>query len=223
MAARKLCGRQRVGAGRAGPQAGFTYIGLLVVVAIIGLALVKVSDVWVTVAKREKEQQLLWAGAQYRQALTRYYMAGLGERYPHKLEDLLQDPRAPNVRRYLRQLYPDPMTGRVDWGLTKVGDLITGVYSTSDAEPLKKAGFDMADASFADKGKYSDWVFTPRFGRAPAYVPATPAAPGTGAPPAAGQAPGGFGTQPNPLQPNSPLGGPNSPTSPLFRTIPGPS
>ena len=200
---------------RAAPQAGFTYIGLLVVIVIMGIGLVKVSDVWVTVVKRQKEEQLLWVGAQYRQALTRYYKAGSGERYPHKLEDLLQDPRTPNVQRYLRQLYPDPITGSAEWGLTKVGDLITGVYSLSEDQPMKKADFDPADASFADKDKYSDWVFTPKLARGNGWFvppPQTPLMPG----PAPGmEQPPGTG------QPNSPLGGPGSSQSPQFRTTPG--
>ena len=93
MAARAIDPRPWQRPPRPALQRGFTYIGLLVVVVIMGIALVKVSDVWVTVAKRQKEEQLLWVGAQYRQALLRYYVAGLGERYPHKLEDLLLDPR----------------------------------------------------------------------------------------------------------------------------------
>ena len=136
---------------------GVTYIGLLVLIVIIGIVLAQVGEVGAIARKREKEAQLLWVGDQYRRALASYRAAG---GFPQRLEDLLQDPRTPNVRRYLRQLYPDPITGSTDWGLLKVGELITGVYSKSEDEPLKKANFPMEDSLFEGKEKYSELVFT---------------------------------------------------------------
>jgi hypothetical protein len=82
---------------------------------------------------------------------------------PHSLEDLLKDPGFPGVRRYLRKIYRDPITGRAEWGLVKPdGNSIVGVYSLSDAEPLKQSGFSLADQGFEAKKKYSEWVFVLR-------------------------------------------------------------
>ncbi len=62
--------------------------------------------------------------------------------------------------RHLRRLYPDPITGKDEWGLVKADDGgIAGVYSTSEAAPLKTGGFAVRDASFEGKTKYADWQF----------------------------------------------------------------
>ena len=139
---------------------GFTYIGLLLGIAIMGFFMAAVSEVWHTAVKREREAELLFAGDQIRRAITRYVASAPGgERYPRRLEDLLRDPRYPLPRRYLRQLYRDPMTPSGEWGLVQSGEFISGVHSLSENEPLKSAGFSFADRSFEDKQKYSEWIF----------------------------------------------------------------
>ena len=151
---------------------GFTYVGLMLLLAIMAVWLLVVSEVYRTMQKREKETELLFVGDQYRRALARYYASSAG--YPKSLEDLLKDPRYPAVRRYLRQLYPDPITGKSEWGLQKGPDgAISGVYSLSEAEPIKKTGFRIADEAFEGKAKYSEWVFMPKLNRT-AAPPATP-------------------------------------------------
>ena len=154
-------------------SAGFTYLGLLILVATMGIALTVVAQVWQTVQQREREDQLLFVGDQMRRALALYAAnAQGGERYPRSLEDLLKDPRHPDTRRYLRRIYLDPITGRADWGLVKgPGDVIMGVYSLSEEEPLKKTGFSLADRAFEGKTKYSEWVFVPRSSLRPGLQP----------------------------------------------------
>ena len=158
---------------------GFTYIGLLLGIAMMGFFMAAVSEVWYTAVKREREAELLFAGDQIRRALTRYAISAPGgERYPRRLEDLLRDPRHPLPRRYLREVYRDPMTASGEWGLIKTGDFITGVHSLSEDEPLKSAAFRFADRGFEDKKKYSEWVFVavepPRSARTrPAVAPQT--------------------------------------------------
>ena len=154
------CGRTPAPADRR--QAGFTYIGLLIVVAIIGIFLSTTATVWHVAAQREKEQQLLFVGAQLRAAIGHFYNAKVGQihQYPQSLADLLRDPRAPGVERYLRKLYADPISGTTEWGLVKdTDDRIMGVYSLSDAHPIKLAGFSVDDKDFEGKEKYSQWVF----------------------------------------------------------------
>jgi type II secretory pathway pseudopilin PulG len=140
--------------------AGFTYIALLLAFAAAGIFMLAVSEVWQTALKREKEDELLYAGDQIRQALTRYAMSAPGgERYPRRLEDLLRDPRYPLPRRYLRQVYRDPMTPSGEWALVRTGEFITGVHSQSEEQPLKTAAFRFADRAFEGKEKYSEWIF----------------------------------------------------------------
>jgi len=142
---------------------GFTYIGLLIAVAFIGVALAAVGTVWSQTRQREKERELLFVGGQFRQAIDQYYEnppPGKNKQFPKKLEDLLQDDRFPFARRYLRKIYPDPMTGSVEWGLLRGADKsIVGVYSLSDSAPLKTANFDITDAALADKQHYYEWHF----------------------------------------------------------------
>jgi type II secretory pathway pseudopilin PulG len=143
-------------------------------VAMMGLALTQAVPMWQTVQQRDKEEELLFVGNQFRRAIARYYAAGGA--YPRQLEDLVKDPRFPGVRRFLRKVYRDPITGGAEWGLVKLpGDLITGVYSLSEAEPIKKAEFSLADQSFEGKTKYSEWQFVPKIGAAAGSNPNAPA------------------------------------------------
>src|SRR4030067_2335831 len=77
------------------------------------------------------------------------------------LEELLHDPRFPNLVRPLRKLDVDPMTGRAEWGTVKAPDGgIMGVYSLSEEAPIKVANFHDADRQFEGKTKYNEWMFT---------------------------------------------------------------
>jgi type II secretory pathway pseudopilin PulG len=147
---------------------GYTYLGVLFLIAASGILLVATSQVWYTAQKRDKEEELLFVGDQLRRAIGAYYesTASGPKRYPATLEDLQRDPRSPGVRRYLRQLYRDPMTGGTTWGLMKAADgTIFGVYSLSEQEPLKKGGFGRQDQAFEEKAKYAEWLFMYRPGQ----------------------------------------------------------
>ena len=142
----------------AGRQSGFTYIGVLIGVAILGAMLASLGTVWHTMAQRDQEKELLFVGHQFRLALNRYYQSN--QRYPLRLEQLVQDDSAQVVRRYLRKIYVDPLTRQPSWGLvTQADGQIVGVYSLSGKAPLKKAGFRPQDADFGEKSKISDWLF----------------------------------------------------------------
>ena len=147
-------------------EGGFTYIGVLIGVAILGAVLAATADVWHTTIQREREKELLFIGNEFRTALASYYTPTgptcfkVPGRYPKRLEDLLLDDRSPGICRHLRRIYVDPMTGKAEWGLVKLADgQITGVYSLSVDEPIKKAGFRARDAAFENKTRYSDWIF----------------------------------------------------------------
>lgn len=149
-------------------QRGFTYFTVLFILAIMAGGLALIGEVWHTSSVREKEADLLQVGTEYRKAIERYYLSG-PRQYPKNLADLIKDPRQPGTMRHLRRLYPDPITGKDEWGLVKSNDGgFAGVYSLSEAAPLKTAGFAVRDAAFEGKAKYSEWQFI--------YAPAQPGA-----------------------------------------------
>jgi type II secretory pathway pseudopilin PulG len=139
-------------------QAGFTYLFVLLFVAVAGMGLAAVATVWHTGVMREKEAQLLFVGDQFRRAIDSYYALG-PKQLPASLDDLVADKRFPHTVRHLRRIYFDPMTGKADWGLVMVGDRIAGVYSSALGEPLKRAGFDARYAQFETAEAYQGWVF----------------------------------------------------------------
>jgi len=64
------------------------------------------------------------------------------------------------MQRYLRKIYRDPITGKVQWGLVEApGGGIMGVYSLSRDAPIKKAGFAEQQEGFGEAGDYADWKF----------------------------------------------------------------
>lgn len=143
-------------------QQGFTYVVVLFAVVLIGLALAAAASVWKTSAARAREQELLWVGSQFRLALKRYYEQGPSgiKLYPTSLDELIEDHRWPVVRRHLRRMYADPVTGLVDWQpVLAPGGQIIGVYSPSAAVPIKRAGFEDEDAAFEEARSYADWRF----------------------------------------------------------------
>jgi type II secretory pathway pseudopilin PulG len=140
-------------------QHGFTYIGLLFAIFIMGLILTVVGRVWKTTEQREREIQLLYIGHEFRMAISSFY--ALGHRYPLTLQELVTDERFPIPRHHLRRLYTDPMTGKADWALimTPNGQGIMGVASASQAVPIKRDGFDLIDQDFKGSDCYCSWQF----------------------------------------------------------------
>lgn len=143
-------------------QAGFTYLAIIFVIAIMGVMLAEVGINWTQDGQREKERQLLFVGNQYRQAITLYYerTPGAVKRYPANLEDLLLDERYSTPQHYLRKLYRDPITNQHQWGLVVAPEGgIMGVHSVSGERPIKTAEFDYANRTFEGAQHYSDWQF----------------------------------------------------------------
>jgi type II secretory pathway pseudopilin PulG len=140
---------------------GFTYIGVLAAIIVMGAILGATVEVWHTSFQRERERELLFVGNQFRLAIGHYYREG--KSYPLNLEDLLKDPRQPTIKRYLRKIYHDPITGGTEWSLVlgEHGEII-GVHSLSENQPLKTAGFSAANKEFEGAEKYSDWIFSYR-------------------------------------------------------------
>lgn len=160
-------------------QRGVALMGLMVLLALGGLAAVRYGALAIDERQREREAQLLWVGQQYRDALASYYHATPSpiKHLPVKLDELVHDTRFPQPVRHLRQLYPDPTQPEVPFAVLRHGIQIIGVYSQSDAAVQRRHGFAPGLESFEGSRRYSDWrfVFLPR--------PTTPATGGATAPP----------------------------------------
>lgn len=159
MAHRRACSRP--GRPRR-PSRGVVLLALLIALALGGIALMAAADVWSLARQRAQEQELLFVGDQYRQAIQRYYFGappGTPRRLPSSLRDLLEDDRYPVPVRHLRRLYPDPITGSDEWGVLHVGNRVAGVHSRSEKAPLKQAGFAPGYAFFEGLKAYRDWSF----------------------------------------------------------------
>lgn len=137
-------------------QRGFTYVMVLAAIVIIGVLIgVARATTWRSL-QVDREAELLFRGKAYRKAIAAFYQSNGA--YPRSLEDLLQDPRTPS-KRYLRSLYPDPMT-KGDWNLVRAsGGGVAGVASASSAEPLKRANFPREFEKFSGAKTYSEWIF----------------------------------------------------------------
>ena len=116
---------------------------------------------WQYKGRTEKEKQLLFVGAEFRNAINSYYAStpDLAKVYPVSLNDLLLDKRMPNIKRHLRKIYLDPMTGKADWGLVTLQGRIVAIYSRSTLAPYKQKGFNAAEESLVGAKTYKDWIF----------------------------------------------------------------
>jgi len=143
-------------------QRGFTYLGMLLIVALMGTGLVAFGELYSHAALREKERELLFVGEQFRDAIASYYNKSPGAKvYPKKLEDLLEDNRFPMPQRHLRRVYRDPMTGAKEWGLVEApGGGFMGVHSLSEETPIKSGNFSAKRQDFEGAEHYTKWMFT---------------------------------------------------------------
>jgi type II secretory pathway pseudopilin PulG len=145
-------------------QRGAVLLLLLVIVAIMGLATAIAGSSWKTTTQRAKEDDLLWKGGQIRAAIGRYYETAQSgattvKKYPASLDDLLLDSRFLETVRYLRKVYPDPMTGG-RWALIAAPDGgIMGVRSTATQKPFKQSNFSKRNKNFVGKQSYREWEF----------------------------------------------------------------
>lgn len=167
MGLRMRRGERRRGPAVVGPgaQGGFTYVAVLAIVAIVGIALAAVGTRWADRMQREREQQLLRVGQLYAQAILAYHRGSPGsdKTWPKNLEDLLLDPRMLGTVRYLRAPYTDPMVPGQPLGLVRAADdTIRGVYSTNTAEPFTQGAVNLGVVVLSPAQHYADWQFIPK-------------------------------------------------------------
>lgn len=208
---------------------GFTYLGMLILLAVLGLVGAAGLKMGTLLQRAAAEEELLEIGAQFSEALRSYAAAtppGQPQQ-PPGLQDLLKDPRFPNPRRHLRKIFVDPVTGKAEWGILYVGDKVgvLGVYSLSNARPLKVANFDIRFLGMENRERISDWKFlmaggdgvAPSLLTPPNSMTAAPSLFGAGSTPGAGDPKGGASAAPEEPKPGV------GPVPPSLRQPPDPS
>jgi len=141
-------------------ERGATYLMLMFVVVLIGIATTAAAKQWKVVVQRELEADLLAKGIEIQNALALYsatIKAGRvmpGEVYPQTLADLTRLPKP-----YLRKVYLDPV-GHGEWEYLRAPTGgIMGVRSKSRARPFRQKDFPLAVRHFEGRATYYDWVF----------------------------------------------------------------
>lgn len=143
-------------------MSGFTYIGILLTIALLSTTLAAAGSAWSLSSRRGNEQQLMFIGQAYRKAIASYYNATPtgAYQYPMSLNDLILDTRGMKTARHLRELYADPLTGTNDWELlTFPNGSIFGVASRATGTPLKQANFGTWEETFEGAHCFCNWRF----------------------------------------------------------------
>ena len=98
----------------ASPEAGFTLVALMVMLAILSIMLGVAVQTVTFQMQREKEAELIFRGNQYVEAV-RLYKQKYG-RFPMTLEEIWK--AKPRV---IRKKFKDPMTDSLNWGIDFLG------------------------------------------------------------------------------------------------------
>lgn len=141
---------------------GFTYIGILLTIALLSTTLAVAGNTWSLSSRRGNEKQLIFIGQAYRKAIASYYNATpLGaHQYPTSISDLILDTRGTKPARHLRERYADPLTGTTDWELLTFPDgSIFGVASRATGTPLKQSNFSVWEETFEGAKCFCNWRF----------------------------------------------------------------
>lgn len=158
---------------------GNLLVGLLIMIAVSSIMLARAVPSWQTVAKRDREEELIFRGEAYGEAI-RFFQKKNG-RLPVSLEELHKKPA-----NCIRKLYKDPMT-KDDEG--KWGGAWGIIFAGPNGQPILPG--QPPPGQPADPGKPPPPGGTPPGGTPPfgSTPPATPSpTPGSGS---FGSAPGG--------------------------------
>ena len=91
-------------------EAGYNLVMLMVAITLLNIAVAISLPAWSQAIRREKEEELIFRGLQYAEAIRVFQMRY--QRFPSRLEELIEvKPRC------IRQLWKDPMTENGKWGL----------------------------------------------------------------------------------------------------------
>lgn len=88
---------------------GYTILILMFAIFVMSIGLLVAIPVWETQIQREKEEELIFRGKQYVEAVRLYQKKNPG-RFPKSLDELLEE-------KCIRKLYEDPMSKSREWNI----------------------------------------------------------------------------------------------------------
>ncbi|OGD17688.1 MAG: hypothetical protein A2Y69_04530 [Candidatus Aminicenantes bacterium RBG_13_59_9] len=109
---------------------GYVFIMLLFVVIAMGIGLLVAVPVWQTQIQREREEELIFRGKQYVEAVRLFQVKKPGT-FPKSLEELVEE-------KCLRRPYRDPMNMEGDWNVIILPQGVPGALARS--RPLGAPG-----------------------------------------------------------------------------------
>ena len=158
---------------------GYSLIILLIAITVLSIGLLVAVPVWQTQIQREKEEELIFRGKQYVEAIRLFQLQNPGS-FPESFEELIEE-------KCIRKLFKDPMTEHGEWNvilpyqgvskgkgespqkvlivpfnsLTAVNNVqIIGVVSSSDKKSMK---------IYYEQETYDKWLFY--YGQDPSKMP----------------------------------------------------
>jgi type II secretory pathway pseudopilin PulG len=119
----------RIAQHKSGNEKGYILLSLMLMMTLMLIALTIEAPRVAQQIKREKEEELIHRGTEYRNAIKKYFRK-FG-RYPVSLDQLENT----NNMRFLRKRYKDPFTGKDDWRLLHPGEVQLNVANGATAVP----------------------------------------------------------------------------------------
>ena len=104
---------------------------LMLVIALMGLGLMMAVPVWQTQIQRENEEELIFRGNQYIEALRIFQLKNPGS-FPKALQELVE-------KRCIRRLYKDPMSLGGEWNLILYQEGVGGAGQQRSLTPRGSA------------------------------------------------------------------------------------
>jgi type II secretory pathway pseudopilin PulG len=109
---------------------------LMIVITIMSLGLMVAVPVWQTQIQRENEEELIFRGNQYVEAVRIFQQKNPG-RFPKTLDQLMKE-------KCLRRLYKDPMTPGGEWNIIVSQEGMGGMGRQTSIQPRRSASLDIS-------------------------------------------------------------------------------
>src|ERR1700746_3694130 len=134
-------------------EGGYILLSVMLLVTLMMLVLTIELPRIAQQIKREKEEELIHRGNEYRSAIRKFFRK-FG-RYPLSIDQLENT----NNIRFLRKRYKDPFTGKDDWRLLHPGEVQLNALNQTQAAPGQPTGQSTSDigqpTSFGTSGPAS--------------------------------------------------------------------